>query len=198
MELVNKKKWDSLLECKTKSEFFETAASVSARDYVLNHERLEYFANKKFKVEHVREEYPLVPFIIPQELTDWVTNEFNGTHRRRKSLVLWGPSRMGKTEWARSLGKHMYFNNVANFKDKWDDEADYIIFDDFNLDFIPNRKGFFGGQEEFEITGKYMKVKSVRWGKVCIYLCNNVPNYGNDEQWFRANIIEFNVFNKLY
>ena len=80
----------------------------------------------------------------------------------------------------------MYFNNIANFKEKWDDDADYIIFDDFNIDFIPNRKGFFGGQEEFEISGKYMKVKSITWGKCCIYLCNQRPDYKDDHSWFRA------------
>jgi len=192
------KKWSDLLTCDTKSSFLSAASEVSPRDYILNYEKLEYYANFKFATDYQREAPELTPFAIPQELTDWYNTEFLGTHRRRKSLILYGASRLGKTEWARSLGRHMYFNNIANFKDKWDDEASYIIFDDFNIDFIPNRKGFFGGQEEFEISGKYMRVRSVKWGKVCIYLCNEKPDFKDDLFWFRANVVMYHLENKLF
>lgn len=192
--------WTDVFQATTKKEFWEKMVDLSPKDVVLNLERLEYFANKKFKSVDGTRDQPedLSDWVLPRSLTDWLTNEFAGTHKRRKSLVLIGRSRLGKTEWARSLGRHMYFNAMANFKDKWDDEADYIIFDDFGIDFIPNRKGFFGGQEEFEVTGKYMPVRSVKWGKVCIYLTNDKPDYGKDKEWFDANVIEIELFNKIY
>nr|QTE03384.1 MAG: replication-associated protein [Lorikeet CRESS-DNA-virus sp.] len=195
-----KQAWLEVFQAVDKRDFWTKMVDLSPRDVVMNHEKLEYFANKKFCGENRTRVAPvdLQEFILPDALSTWLRDEFNGTHRRRKSLVLYGASRLGKTEWARSLGHHMYFNALANFKDKWDDDAGYVIFDDFGIDFIPNRKGFFGGQEEFEITGKYMKVKSVTWGKVCIYLCNDKPDYGKDKQWFMANVVEIELINKLY
>lgn len=192
--------WVKVCNAVTREEFWSTVSELSPRDVVLNLEKLEYFAEKKFKPSVCDREAPidLQDWILPEDLKKWYEEEFKGTHRRRKSLVLYGPTRLGKTEWARSLGKHMYFNALANFKEKWTDEVEYVIFDDFGIEFIPNRKGFFGGQEEFEISGKYMKVKSVKWGKVCIYLCNNKPDYGNDKVWFEGNVIECELVNKLY
>jgi len=82
-----------------------------------------------------------------------------------------GKSRIGKTEWARSLGKAMYFCGQFNLDD-WDESADYIILDDFNIKFFPQWKSFLGGQKQFVLTDKYRKKRTVKWGKPCIWLCN--------------------------
>jgi hypothetical protein len=134
-------------------------AELSPRDYVLQHEKLEYFAAKHFKKEVPAYTPTFQEFNVPQEILSWLQDEFSSDKKRKKSLILIGPSKIGKTQWARSLGRHMYFNHLANFKDDWDDEAKYIVFDDFEFDYIPNKKGFFGGQERFQISGKYMKIK---------------------------------------
>jgi len=103
-------------------------------------------------------------FILPEQLTmwkfrfnGWIDSMHAGEWCRPNSLILIGPSRCGKTEWARSLGKHMYFNNLLNLDD-WDESADYIILDDFSPDitkFLPSWKCFFGGQKQFTLTDKY-------------------------------------------
>ncbi|ORX47108.1 hypothetical protein BCR36DRAFT_371905 [Piromyces finnis] len=104
-------------------------------------------------------------FKLSEELSLWKHCYFKGwlenLHRfgewpRPNSLILVGPSRSGKTEWARSLGQHMYFNNLLNLDD-WDESADYIVLDDFSSDitkFLPSLKCFFGGQKEFTLTDK--------------------------------------------
>lgn len=170
-----------------------------ARDYVLNHERLEYFGRKHF----AEIKTPYVPlftdFVLPLAVKNWIDDEFNSEKLRKKSLILIGPTRLGKTEWARSLGHHMYFNHLANFKEDWDDSANYIIFDDFEWDYIPNKKGFFGGQLEFQISGKYMRIRTVKWGKCCIYLTNNEPQIKlEDKDWFTNNCVFVNVNEKFY
>lgn len=93
---------------------------------------------------------------------------------RPLSLVIIGPSRIGKTAWARSLGPHMYFNTYINL-DRWNDNAKYIILDDFTIEvdkYLPSWKCFFGSQEEFTLTDKYRSKRTVKWGKPLIWLNN--------------------------
>ena len=60
-----------------------------------------------------------------------------------KTLVVWGPSRTGKTAWARSLGHHSYMNSTWN-QDAIDEGCKYIIFDDIPFDTFRTWKGFLG------------------------------------------------------
>ncbi|AIF34812.1 replication-associated protein [Sewage-associated circular DNA virus-4] len=192
--------WSTAMDTATTiKEFMDTVKESNPRDYILQHERLEYFAAKHFKKDTEVYKPNFEEFILPHEVEAWLNEEFNSDKLRKKSLILIGPSKLGKTEWARSLGPHMYFNHLANFKDDWDDEAKYIVFDDFDFDFIPNKKGFFGGQQHFQITGKYMRVKSVRWGKCCIYCANVTPNIKDiDKDWYNENCVFIDVVNKFY
>jgi len=91
---------------------------------------------------------------------------------RPRSLLLIGESRWGKTEWARSLTKkHAYFCNLFNIDD-WSDEAELIIFDDFDIRYVPNWKFWFGCQKRGVIVDKYRKKRTVDNGKRFIWLCN--------------------------
>lgn len=119
---------------------------------------------------------------------------------RPKTLVLIGASRLGKTCWARSLGSHMYFNNLFNLDD-WNPEASYIIFDDISFDFIPAPKSFWGAQKSFVVTDKYRKKKTLSFGKPLIFLCNpeDDPTLSNKwSQWFEDNCTIVKITNKLY
>ena len=60
-------------------------------------------------------------WILPQELQEWLATSFNAGAGRFgcKSLVMYGGSRIGKTEWARSLGRHTYWQGVIDPK-RWD------------------------------------------------------------------------------
>lgn len=86
-------------------------------------------------------------------------------------MVILGPTRIGKTHWARSLGEHMYFNHLFNI-DLWNPQAKYIIFDDMEIDYIPALKAFWGAQQEFTLTDKYRKKRNIQFGKPMIFLCN--------------------------
>lgn len=82
---------------------------------------------------------------LPEAVHQWVREEFP-KRDRPKGLILWGPTRTGKTAWARSLGTHAYMNGMWNVED-FDDKAEYAVFDDMSLGgFTYSYKGFFGKQ----------------------------------------------------
>ncbi|ORX77614.1 hypothetical protein BCR32DRAFT_283019 [Anaeromyces robustus] len=127
--------------------------------------------------------------VLKMKSVDW---------HRSNSLILVGPS-----EWARHFGRHMYFNTMLNLDD-WDEEADYIVLDDFNPDinkFLPAWKCFFGGQKEFTLTDKYRGKKTVHWGKPMIWLSNeDLFKHLNLEQseFIKKNCTVICLTNKLY
>lgn len=109
---------------------------------------------------------------------------------RVKSLVLWGATRLGKTIWARSLGRHAYFGGLFSL-DEPIDNAEYAIFDDLQggLGFFHAYKFWLGAQKEFYATDKYRHKKLIKWGRPSIYLSNNDPRYDNnaDVEWLEGN-----------
>jgi len=68
-----------------------------------------------YKVEHVYEpKWPLEAYTrVPQSWMDWFNIERMEKDRPRTLCVV-GPSRMGKTEWARCLGKHVHMGVSLN------------------------------------------------------------------------------------
>lgn len=105
---------------------------------------------------------------------------------RPRSLILIGDSRTGKTEWARSIGEHMYFNGMLNL-DKWDNDATYAVFDDWeDWGRFYLYKQFLGAQKEFELTDKYRAKRTVQWGKPSIVISNETPFF-KDWNWIEIN-----------
>lgn len=72
-------KWKKILSSTTAEEFWTSANDLVPRDYVLNHEKLEYFVQKKFG--EIQEPYtsPYPGFNIAQhpQLQDWVDSSLN-------------------------------------------------------------------------------------------------------------------------
>ncbi|ALE29576.1 replication associated protein [Lake Sarah-associated circular virus-2] len=191
-----KRKWSELQTATTSEEFFKTALEISPRDYYLNQERLEYMARKLFK--------PVVPtyvpqwvdFNIPQELSDWIDQRHEVCYRPQ-SLILYGASRTGKTEWARSLGPHVYFNGYFML-DLIRDDVEYAIFDDFeDWTTFKQYKQWLGAQKQFVCTDKYRKKVDLLWGKPCIILSNEYPAF-RDQDWILLNCITVKLNKPLY
>jgi len=89
---------------------------------------------------------------------------------------------LGKTVWARSLGKHAYFGGLFNLED-FSESADYAVFDDISggFGFCPSYKQWMGGQFQFTVTDKYKHKVTVKWGKPTIWLCNRDPRL----EWYK-------------
>lgn len=90
----------------------------------------------------------------------------------------------------------MYFNHLFNLDD-WDDTVKYIIFDDFDWKFIPSKKAFFGAQKQFTLTDKYRTKKTVHWGKPVIYLCNDLPVFDEEPDYYYTNTIIVTIYRTL-
>jgi len=72
--LPKKKSWAEASSCVTKDEFMTFVAENFPRDHVLNLERIEYFASKKFKPE-IPEYIPSFSnFIVPLPVREWLVN----------------------------------------------------------------------------------------------------------------------------
>jgi hypothetical protein len=133
---------------------------------------------------------------LPQE-----RQVLNAMQRRPKSLILYGPSRTGKTCWARSLGRHVHHSNTINM-DLHDDTAEYAIFDDIEGGIKEiNYKNWLGGQLHFSMTDKYKKKKSIIWGKPSIFISNDHPFHTKrdiDVAWLEANTIVVHIDRPMY
>lgn len=132
-------------------------------------------------------------------VSDWsLTSIYLG---RKKSLVLWGPSRTGKTLWARSLGKHAYFGGLFCLDEPIDD-ALYAVFDDMQggLGYWHAYKFWLGSQSNFYATDKYKGKVLVEWGRPCVYLANSDPRFDEkaDIEWLEANCVFVHVEKDIY
>lgn len=126
------------------------------------------------------------------------------TFARQKSLVLFGETRLGKTMWARSLGKHMYFcglysgSEAMRYKD-----VDYAVFDDMQLKFVPQYKNWLGCQKQFQVKQLYKDPEIIDWGKPCIWLSNDDPRHEahlteNDIKWLEGNCVFVEVTSAIF
>ncbi|KAG1761536.1 hypothetical protein EV702DRAFT_984711, partial [Suillus placidus] len=199
-------RWAHILEASSAEEFMERARTLAPYDYTINHDRVCKYRDKFFPEPKAIYTPDSIDFPhVTAEMEDWLENQFT-KRDRPKCLVLFGPSRTGKTQWARALnhiiaaqnGTHVYMSNQFNAK-KIDESASYIVLDDIDLDFFPSYKSFFGGQKEFEVTDKYVSKMTVRWGKPCIWLSNDDPRGKKvDRSWLEANCIFAEINHKLY
>lgn len=123
-----------------------------------------------------------------------------------------GPTRLGKTDWARSIGRHVHMSLLFNIE-QWDSDARYLVIDDVpfdDVDFAKVRKGLWGGQRHFNITGKYRKHMPVQ-GKPMIFLCNEANDFKNivaknggyylrpsELAWYEENTVRVEITERLY
>nr|QJB18546.1 MAG: replication-associated protein [Genomoviridae sp.] len=185
--------WPEIINAKSESEFWSLCESLAPRSLVTSFTQLRAYAAWKFPPIRIPYETPEGVNIDTSwvaELDGWVRENLGrGTSGGKKSLVVYGPSRMGKTIWARSLGRHAYFGGLFSM-DEDVDGAEYAIFDDFGgIKFLPSYKFWLGHQKEFYVTDKYKGKKLVHWARPSIWLSNSDPRdeLGVDTDWLNAN-----------
>lgn len=188
----------------TPQEFMDYIREHAPRDFATSYERLLAMANAVFTPPdrpqyvpiHTRDEFTKVP----QEMDDWVMQYLECPQPDRpKTLIVVGPTRLGKTDWARSLGRHVYFNGMFML-DLWDQHAQYAIFDDIDWKYIINAKGFLGGQRELVVTDKYRRKVLLQWNHPIIWLTNKplVEHEGIDLNWIEGNAKIVQLTERLY
>nr|AWX66805.1 replication associated protein [Pepper huasteco yellow vein virus] len=116
---------------------------------------------------------------VPEIMTQWVSeNVCDAAARplRPLSLVVEGPSRTGKTLWARSLGPHNYICGHMDLSPKiYSNNAWYNVIDDIPPHYVKHFKEFMGAQRDWQSNCKYGKPIQIKGGIPTIFLCNPGP-----------------------
>jgi hypothetical protein len=143
---------------------------------------------------------------LNQEQEDFI-NDFVGRLATRdprardgRSIWMYGPSRMGKTQLARSLGQHWYMQGMWSLEE-YTDEAAYGVIDDFDWEQFKKYgyKGLLGLQYELVVTDKYRGKRTIKHGKPVVFVTNDLPVFSPQEwAWLEANVFFMNVLNKLF
>lgn len=124
--------------------------------------------------------------------------------------MLYGDSLTGKTTWARSLGKHIYFEGVFSGKTCLESrDAEYAVFDDIRggIGFFPAWKAWLGCQAEISVKRMYRDPGPYMWNRPAIWACNRDPRkdmeksitkddgkfFGEDLAWLDTNCIFVSV-----
>lgn len=140
------------------------------------------------------------PWVLPDGLRNWLAEEYVKPNRAR-CLFLQGATKLGKTEWARSLDEnHIFWRGAINI-DKWEDDAKYIVIDDIEWQFIPNKKQLMTAMGECELTDKYRAKRTLINFKPCILCCNYNPfafMTAEEDEYWRENAVHVVLENRLY
>lgn len=184
--------------CTTKEEFL---SAVIADPSLCNR------FNVAISIANYKWEHSIQPYVschqsfprLPLLLRAWAEGCIGKGVDRPRSLVVWSAgSGLGKTEWARSLGRHVYWCGQKDLS-RWDPLAEYVIMDDMDWQFVPDKKQFFGAQKEFTMTDKYKGKKTVKWGKPFIFLCNYDPLLQDGwNTWFNERTLVIEINSKLF
>lgn len=198
--------WRDALSAESYEEACSIVESHYPRDWILYGDRIRNNLRHTFPTitqAVLPAAYDTASFTnVPQQLTDWVRDELHGNHDRKKSLILYGESRTGKTCWARSLGPHLYqFGRLdpALCLNKMDEQ--FVIFDDFPDNFDNQLscswKSFLGCQAALTLRELYRPPKMVNWSIPCIWICNKLPTFP-DNDFITVNAIFVRINSRLY
>jgi hypothetical protein len=137
-------------------------------------------------------------FIIDCDPVDPETGNLKGRDGRH-SLWIHGPTKMGKSDLACSLGPHWYMGENWNLA-CWDSRADYGVLDDISWESLKlGYKGLLGLQPLPSFTDKYSKKKQIRHGKPVIVLTNSLPLFTVEEaEWLAGNVKFYELKHKVY
>lgn len=168
--------WSTVLaEATSEPTFLELAEQHCPRDSVLFSTAIAAYARKRFR-QHTEynSPYGITDFRTVDKLSEFWGNWIQRpqTNKRPKSLILVGPSRWGKTAWARSLGTHAYCHSYYHLDTMIKEPKDYFIIDDVPFERFPPWKAILGCQSEITLTDKYRAKIKLPWGIPTIVLWN--------------------------
>ncbi|AEI91430.1 replication associated protein [West African Asystasia virus 1] len=116
---------------------------------------------------------------VPEAMKEWASKNVMGPAARPDrplSIVIEGPSRSGKTKWARALGPHNYMCGHIDLSLKvYNNNAWYNVIDDVDPHYLKHFKEFMGAQHNWQSNVKYSKPVQIKGGIPTIFLCNPGP-----------------------
>jgi len=195
------------LEAKSKDEALEVIKVNHPRDWFNNGQRIRENVDRQFYTAPKAFEARAINTFknIPPEIINWWNRNKNEKQDRYDLLVVVGPTKLGKTQLMRALGKHLYWKGMVKLDDlaKLTDEQ-YVVIDDIDWEFIPAsiKKTVLLGTGDCIVSDKYVRKLRVMANLPCVYICNPPANgfslfYDSDAYW-RANTVVVHINNKLY
>ena len=195
--------WNEALQAKTAADAIEIIRNGAARDYIINSERIE--ATMKRLKTGATTYVPIFdqdqPFVVPVEVQSWLDTEFIKKTRAR-CLCLIGPTKLGKTAWARSIVQpHTYWKSLINIE-KWNPASKLLIFDNFDWKYMPAPKVYLTQAGQATVTDKYHKKTNVIVNMPAIFICNEMPLENGVPldcmKYWQENMVFITVQNKFY
>ncbi|ADN93260.1 replication associated protein [Digitaria didactyla striate mosaic virus] len=182
----DKKMKQIMANATSRDEYLSMIRKAFPFDWAIRLQQFEYSAKALFPEAPIQYQ----PQFVSNDMSDhpvigeWLDTEFftqeRGPHHRRRSLYICGPTRTGKTSWARSLGTHHYWQHSVDFLTEWNKNAIYNVIDDIPFKFVPCWKGLVGSQFDITVNPKYGKKKTIPNGIPSIILANE------DEDWLQT------------
>ncbi len=114
---------------------------------------------------------------VPLEVEEWKRQNIDAPlPGRKRALVLIGPSRTGKSEWAETFGYPFVINmrwNMACYRPF----ATHVVVNDVDArSFGVSGKSYWrevlGCHNEFHASDQYSKTQRLLWGFACVWTCN--------------------------
>lgn len=189
--------WAIIRSAPTRDEFFEKGYELATRDFILFGSSCALYADqrynpkkpcydrpdglsiswesipevRRFVVESLRDPNDIIPNKTQEEL-DLIRSAPSG--ERVKSLIIYGDTRLGKTEMIRSVAKHVYFGGMFDLQEFSDNpDVAFALFDDIDdVAFVPLYKFWLGAQKEFVTTDKYKHKVRINWGRPSVWVAN--------------------------
>lgn len=190
--------YSGIAACKTYEEACDLIEREAPRDWYIQGDKIRENLKRKF-IPAFPEYVPIFDvdvFHPPRQLTDWVNS---WTVTRTPCLFLIGPTKLGKTAWARSLvSPHIYWKTMVNL-DEFNPDGKLLIFDDFDWKYMPNPKAWLTQAGQCTVTDKYRHKKTIIVHMPAIYIANELPEWTPSENiYWRDNGYIINVVSRLY
>lgn len=190
--------YSGIAVCKSYEEACALVEKESPRDWYIQGDKIRENLKRKF-VPQFAEYVPIFEvgeFYPPPQLTEWL-HSWDTT--RTPCLFLIGPTKLGKTAWARSIVQpHCYWKSMVNL-DEFNPDAKLLIFDDFDWKYMPNPKGWLTQAGQCTVTDKYRHKKTIIVNMPSIYISNELPEWTISENlYWRDNSKIINIVCKLF
>lgn len=186
-----------LIQSQTPDAFIRGFEEIDPLRSIIHHHAVESFAAKRYRRPDVYVPRPTSSFKTPSCLDRWVAENLFPSPERPKCLVLISPTRFGKTEWARSLGAHTYWNNYVTAERNLD--ARYAVIDDMErFSHFSGAKAIFGCQKVVGINPKYSHLQQWNWGIPTIWLFNQKPLEICPNSYYEQNATIIELSNPLF
>ncbi|XP_058080753.1 uncharacterized protein LOC131228936 [Magnolia sinica] len=162
------------------SEFLDQCKRLQPKVFFTKLSALQHFAN--YEWPPIAEVYvsPYCDFPrLSNTLHEWQLKNvccFRRPHRPM-SLILEGPTGIGKTLWARSLAPHNYFSGRMDFR-SYSNDAYYNIIDNISFKHCLHKKELLGARHDWTANVRYGKQIKIKGGIPCIILGPGLSGIG--------------------